>query len=512
MPISILSAKDMVALEHAAFAQGQSLSGLMNEAVKACTQFVTQTFPRSTYQHVAILAGRGHNGGDALGLGCELLRAGRTVSALLCWTSDDAKSATKTYLKEFKELGGLIYSCSASSDFDSLNLKESFSTAELWIDGLYGYGLNRPARGIDAAAIEFVNQFEKQKIALDVPSGLSCDLGNLGGPFICANHTLALGALKPIHLDDSLLSALGEVHWLDLDLLKHLDKISVPRWFAAHQNDFRDLLQEARRTPDSHKISNGRLLIVAGSKRYPGAGVLTCLGAQISGAGMIHAWVPEKDHHPLLTTLPEIILERSLPRLDSFDAIVLGPGWVPGDTTTFNTVIQHAMHRPDTCLVLDAGAFPFVTSHLQKGHLFGDNVVLTPHSGEFSRLFPEPFLRINSKYLEQRIHRIEAASWASKMCLATVVLKGARTHVATPDGEVLSVMRSTPLLAHAGHGDVLAGLIGGLAAGGLKSKKAALLAALMQAETGYWFSSQFPTALTLPPVELVRQMQRLPHP
>lgn len=512
MSISILSANNMLALENASLAKGLQLEELMSRAIEQCTSFIQKTLLTSTASKIAILAGSGHNGGDALGIGCQLLKSGHSVTALLCWEQHTGKPLTAHHCAEFEKCGGRIIRCLKSKDIQPLLQDPELRDVQFWIDGLFGFGLNRPVEGINAAAVKYINQQHKPVVAIDIPSGLSCDFGLMDGDHIRATHTLALGALKPAHVDDHALAALGEVHWMDLNLLAEREHISAPRWFAPDQNDFRTLLQLSRRRSESHKYSNGRMLIIAGGKRYPGAALLTCLGAQVSGAGMIHAWVPEVLHSSLLNAVPEIIFENHLPDLNSFEAIVLGPGWVPGNEMVFQSVVNHALKNPQLTLVLDAGAFPYARKLFERGETLAENVILTPHAGEFARLFPEVSARLHSPHIEQRLHRIEAAAWAAQISSATVLLKGARTHIASPDTDVFSLMRSSPLLAHAGQGDVLAGLIGGLAAGGLKSKRAALLAALLQAETALWFSSQNPTALTLPPGELVLQMPHLPHP
>lgn len=508
----ILSAQNMAALENAAFAEGITVSELMQRAIKACSDFFLIRFPVRDFKHVALLAGPGHNGGDAFGTGCELLRHGHSVVALLVSAHNELKPLTQKMRLEFEKLGGVVFLCQSEENLKSCSDASEFAMASVWIDGLFGFGLNRATVGLESHAIAFVNRLCKPVVAIDIPSGLSCDYGNIGGAHICASHTLALGALKPAHVDDDVLSSLGEVHYLDLQLSQYRGKISAPLWNAIGTSDFKELLAESRRSQASHKYTNGRLLVIAGSERYPGAGVLACLGAGVSGAGMIHALVPMQARMALLTRAPEIIFENHIPALNLFSAIVIGPGWVPGNEQIFAQVLKHALANKETQLIIDAGAFSFLSKLLHDGIPLAENIVLTPHLGEFSRLFPEAADRIHNALTEKRINRIEAVAWAAKMSSAVVLLKGARTHVASPDGVVASIMHSSPLLAHAGQGDVLAGLLGGLAARGLQSKKAAQLAALHQAETALWFSSQYPNALTLPPSELVRQMQLLQLP
>lgn len=224
---------------------------------------------------------------------------------------------------------------------------------------------------------------------------------------------------------------------------------------------------------------------------------------------MIHALVPKESQHALLNCQPEIIFESGLPGLEKFDSIVIGPGWVPGDSALLQTVLDHVEKKPTTHLILDAGCFPFIANRLRQGGRLTANTALTPHTGEFRKLFPSISERIESNDPQFRINRLEAAAWAASLASAHIIFKGAKTHIADPDGSVKSIVRSSPLLAHAGQGDVFAGLLGGLCALTGEMKKAACLAALLQAEVALQFSSANPFALTLQPSELVRQLPKL---
>lgn len=509
MSLNILSARNTAALENVTIANGTTLTELMLAAVQGCTSFIQVHYPKNTFPSAAILVGTGHNGGDALGIGTQLLREGRTVTALMEADRKALKPLTVTMLDEFLAHGGNLIKVTSSNDLQHAQKNPHLSKASFWIDGLFGFGLNRSVTGIGAQLIAFVNQQEKRVVSLDIPSGLSCDHGSLGGICIQANETLALGVLKPAHVDDTVIEKLGQVHCIPLEFSTQRHRLNAPPWNAVEGSDLHDMLAYAKRPSGSHKISNGRVLVIAGSHRYPGAGVMACLGAGISGAGMIHACVPHSSQNALLTLMPEIIFERRMPSLEQFTAVVLGCGWVPGDELLFKEIVEHALQCGKPKLVIDAGAFVIAQKWLNSGKSFSDNTVLTPHTGEFARLFPEAAARMKTHSLEQRLNRLEAAAWAAQLSGAVVLLKGARSHVAHPSGEVTSILHSSPLLAHAGHGDVLAGLIAGLAASGLECKKAALLAALMQSQTAIQFSCRYPAALTLPPSELVRQMPRL---
>ncbi|MEY2988566.1 MAG: carbohydrate kinase [Pseudomonadota bacterium] len=506
MSIAILSSQSMANLESAALAEVSSVRSLIETAVSRCTELFQELYPSSKHSHVALLVGTGHNGCDALGIGCELLREGRSVIALIAGSPPLLKPETSRMHQLFVELGGTIKSCSPVNDEIDFKSLDSLRNASVWIDGLFGFGLNRPVTGIAAEAIQFINGLKKEIVSLDIPSGLSCDLGYFDGNHITATRTFVLGAYKPAHVDELCVGAIGQLHLIDLDLLSFRQRINAPDWTALDPKQLSQLIESIKRKSASHKVSNGKILIIAGSRRYPGAAVLACLGASVSGAGLIHALVPESSQTPLLTLQPEIIFETRLPNLDKFNSIVLGPGWVPGNSKVFEEILLYASAHPNIRIVLDAGCFHFVKERLNQGARLHPNFVLTPHYGEFSKLFPEITARIETTEPEFRINRLEAVSWATSLSSAHIVLKGARTHIASPDGSVASIIRSSPLLAHAGQGDVFAGLLGGICAHTHELKKAACLAAMLQAEVALQFSSAHPCALTLQPSELVRQL------
>jgi len=513
MSLLILSANDVKSLETRIIARGTPLSSLIKKAVFGCTDWLKIHYPLEQFPTVGLLVGSGHNGADALGIGRLLCSEGRQVVALIVGSDDSLKPATRLALEELRATGGDIVFFNEQPRIKQHNMQEhSGSKLSLWIDGLQGFGLNRPLDGNHAAAVRMLNEFSAPVVAIDLPSGLNADLGLIQSDFssvVHAQDTLALGCLKPVHVIDSSLRALGRVHLIDLNYSHEIAEQQLTHWDALTSADIPALLQQARRPAASHKYKNGRVLVIAGSKRYPGAAMMACLGAQISGAGMIHALVPFESRQAILTHAPEIIFESRLPRLDSFNSIVIGPGWVPPDAELLQNIISHVRTSPHCRFVFDAGAFTLLKHLLARGEKLSERCVLTPHGGEFAQLFPEPAARMSTPESSKVLNSIQAAVWAAQMANAVIYLKGARTCIATPDASAQVVMNSTPLLAHAGQGDVIAGLMGGLLASSLSPADAAALTVLLQSAAALEFAAEFPCALTLPPLTLLERIQRL---
>jgi NAD(P)H-hydrate epimerase len=539
--------------------------------VKAISTWVREHYPRAAFPSSGLLVGCGHNGADALGTGVELLKEGRHVIALVLSAREQLKPATADVAQKFESAGGIICfmtdgppedrPCPECSNNNEQWLHEDLahknltllSSLSFWLDGLHGFGLNRSLSKHHLQWIQWIQHCKRPIVAIDLPSGLHADFGVLestesndkGKPAsaqcLRASETLALGVLKPVHVLDNSIEAMGRIHLLDLG---YVPPDSVPiqpktkptvqsqvSFCALSAGDLAPLLFKARRSPSSHKHDNGRLLIVAGSEKFPGAAVMACLGASVSGAGLIHAIIPRSARDSVLIHTPEVIFENDCPDLSRFDAIVLGPGWVVDDSESssdqtftdpslerkelFEKIISHIKSHRQTACVVDAGAFELLADFFHKGGVLNERFILTPHAGEFARLFPLISERLGTHNHAQRLNRLSAALGATQQSKATVYFKGARTCIAaTGQGlediaHVHTLLQSSSLLAHAGHGDVVAGLLGGLLARGLDTFSAGCLAALMQSQCALAFEHRYPAALTLTPIDCVRSLKSL---
>lgn len=509
MSLPILEIAQVMAVESEMIARGTALEILIERAVLGCSAWLKKNYPIASFQTVGVLVGSGHNGADALGIARQLLDEGRAVTVFLCAAEDALKPATFQALQVFKKQNGRVHFVK-SEEFTAVKVSSTplWAGQSFWVDGLQGIGLNRPLSGLSKSIVECVQFQKKPIVAIDIPSGLHGNFGHFRQPdstCLVATQTLALGCLKPAHVLDTCIEALGKVHFIPIGFDEIIPGLSQFPTQALVADDLATILKNSKRRPASHKFKNGRLLIVAGSEKYPGAAVMTCMGAGVSGAGMIHALVPDEARQAILNHVPEVIFESKLPDLTAFDAIVLGPGWVPADEKIFDSIMKHLSKNEKCFAVLDAGVFDLLAIHFSNGNTLNERSVITPHAGEFARLFPDIYADLS----DGKINSIQAAQQAAQACKATVFAKSARTCIASPDGSADVILESSPLLAHAGQGDVLAGLLGGLLARTRQTKSAAGLAALLQSQTAVQFSAQCPAALTLPPAELVRQLQRL---
>jgi NAD(P)H-hydrate epimerase len=427
---------------------------------------------------IGVLTGSGHNGADSLVCARQLQQWGYEV---VVYPFDQArmKPLTQSHFAYYQALGGQVV-----SDFREL------ASCSVLLDGLLGVGLSREVAPKLAAVITWSNQTGKPIVSIDLPSGLHSDSGAVLGQAIQATHTLCLGLWKQGLFQDRALAYGGALALLPLDL-PWAQVLPNPQPRCITPTLARAGLPLARPLA-AHKYTAGKVLIIAGSQRYPGAALLAGLGAKASGVGLVGMAVPASLRDLLLPQLPDALwypcpetAEGAIAELavdpTDFSAIVCGPG-----LTQCPELVQSLISLP-LPLLLDADALLTVPKRRYP-------TVITPHPGEFRRLFPE--LDIN-----ERFAAAQAAALASG---AVVVLKGARTVIATPQALWVNPS-STPALARGGSGDVLSGLLGGLLAQGIAAESAAIGAVWWHSHTAYALAEKR-SVLGVDPVTLARHL------
>ncbi|MEN9210078.1 MAG: NAD(P)H-hydrate dehydratase, partial [Thermostichus sp. DG02_2_bins_29] len=385
---------------------------------------------------------------------------------------------------------------------------------DLLIDALFGIGLNRPLEEPWAGAVRWANASGIPILSLDLPSGLNDQTGQPWGCCVRATYTYVLGLWKRGVWQEAALPWVGQLRRIDF---------GIPKWAFPEQEEATPcaILPHLLRQPwscfppdpppDTHKYRQGSLLIVAGSTTYAGAAVLAGLGSRASGVGMVTMAVPSELKPLIHTALPEVLVHAgegipSLPSLSDkpFQAVAIGPGLGKTRWLLLEALLRDWAGIP---WVLDAdGLNALAQMGVERLQEKGIQAILTPHLGEFRRLFPEIPLE----------DRIEAARQAAAQSGAVLVLKGARTVIASPQGKCWLNPASTPALARGGSGDVLTGLIGGLLAraqGSASSIDEPVLSACACA--GVWWHAQAALQLVekqgLTGVDPVRLAEHLPR-
>jgi hydroxyethylthiazole kinase-like uncharacterized protein yjeF len=341
----------------------------------------------------------------------------------------------------------------------------------VWIDALFGAGLSRPLEGPAAAAAVRMAEAPERVVAVDVPSGVPGDSGKPIGPAACAVLTVTFHAKKPAHLLEPGRSRCGDVIVADIGLattpgktMENSPELWLPRFPWP--------------TAASHKHARGRLVVVSGEAWSTGAARLAARAGLRIGAGLVTVLSPPEALPVNAAHLEAVMLRAFETDLEleqaakDVDAAVIGPAAGVGEPTLLNVL---ALARTGAALVLDADAITvFRDDPEELFSLLDRDDVLTPHPGEFERLFPG--------LLAGSPERISAARAAAERAGAVVLLKGSDTVIAAPDGRCAVNGNGSPWLATAGSGDVLAGFIGGLVAQGMESFEAACAGAWIHAE------------------------------
>lgn len=476
---AIVSARQMQQIEEQIFTAGMPVAALMEKAARLCAERIKRLYPQSQFSSVGILVGPGHNGGDALVIARELYLVGYQVKVYRPFFK--LKSLTASHANYATSLGIAFY-----EDIQPLG------QCQLIIDGLFGFGLTRDLPENIVEVVNLINSWSQPVVSIDLPSGIHTDTGAVLGGAIKATNTLCLGLWKLAFFQDIALEYLGSSERIDFGLLRHhiwsvLPKpVPIKLITTEIAIDFLPL----PRPVVTYKYQQGHLLLICGSRRYAGAAILTALGARASGVGMLSVAVPESLKTLLISHLPEALIVdcpenkegaiSSLPfsgaDLSQFDTVVCGPG-----LTTDAKPVVHKVLQAECPLILDADGLNILAEHgtIEVLSQRDSPTVLTPHQGEFIRLFP--------KIPNPKSDRITAVQTAAQQSNAIILFKGTRTAISNSQGLTWLIPNSTPALARGGSGDVLTGLIGGLVAQKIKAEASNLLNTVASAA---WWHAQ----------------------
>ncbi|NJN86567.1 MAG: NAD(P)H-hydrate dehydratase [Leptolyngbyaceae cyanobacterium SL_7_1] len=448
----VVTAEQMGAIEARLFAAGMPVAALMEKVAGLVARRLQTLYPREQFPRVGVLVGPGHNGGDALVIAREL--HANSYEVIRYQPFDKLKELTATHAQYADHLG-----ISCASQVDDL------SECDLIVDGLFGIGLTRSLEGSIAAVVDRLNQFPQPVVSLDLPSGLHTDTGAVLGTAIRATHTVCLGLWKRAFMQDDALAFIGTAELIDFDV-PAADVAAVVGTPAVQLITPETAIAALPlpRPPATHKYKQGHLLLICGSRQYGGAAVLSALAARASGVGMLSIAIPESLRVPMTLQVPDAVLVSCpetetgaiahLPQdidLSKYHAIACGPGLTPHA----KSAVQQGLGS-DRPLLLDADGLNILSTlgAIETLKPRPATTVLTPHWGEFKRLFPQT---------QEGGDRLELARLAAQDSGAIVLLKGARTAIATQDCVWVNPA-STPALARGGSGDVLTGLMGGLMA------------------------------------------------
>jgi ADP-dependent NAD(P)H-hydrate dehydratase / NAD(P)H-hydrate epimerase len=466
--LELLTNTQMNEADRRTIASGISGETLMENAGAAVAQAVMARHPHDS--RVAVVAGPGNNGGDGFVAARHLRQAGYRVSLHLIGRLQAIKGDAAQAARQWQEP-----IATGATDLKG---------AHVVVDALFGAGLDRPVAGEALAAITAINGAGAPVIAVDLPSGINGTTGAVLGSAVTASQTVTFFRKKPGHLLLPGRMHCGSVEVAQIGIPADVLAIIRPATWENGPALWADKFPVP--TAQGHKYSRGHAVVVSGGRAHTGAARLAAMAALRGGAGLVTLATPGEALDinaaaslAVMVRPIDTAAEFATMLADSrFNAVAIGPGAGVGESTRDMAMTALAGRRS---VVLDADALTSFADHTQG--LFAalaknPNPVLTPHSGEFHRLFDKSLENCPAA----AVSKLAAATAAAGIAGAVVVYKGADTVIAAPDNRAAINANAPPWLATAGTGDVLAGLITGLLAQGMPAFEAAAAAVWIHGE------------------------------
>jgi NAD(P)H-hydrate epimerase len=473
----LVTSAEMQAMDRMAI-EGFGLPGrlLMENAGREATRVFLNHFAGDARRGVGVIAGRGNNGGDGYVIARYLAQRGYPVSVYLLSTADQIRGDAAANLKLLPAVGVPVVEIPDEASF--ARCQRAMRSLPVWVDAIFGTGLSAEVCGLFRHVIEFINQLNRPVLAVDIPSGLNADNGQVCGACIRARITATFAFPKIGHAVFPGAEFTGQLEVLDIGIPPQIaDRIS-PRQFLLSAEAVRGYLSP--RAPEIHKGRTGHLLVIAGSPGKTGAAAMTAVSALRIGAGLVTLGVPES-LHPVMETLTLEAMTSPLPQtagggwgLAARDGILrlaqgksclaLGPGI--GQDAETGELVRDVVRSSPIPMVIDADGLNHLAGRTDVLKKLAVPTVLTPHPAEMARLLGTTVPAVQRD-------RIACARDLAVTLDLHVVLKGARTVIAHPDGTVYINPTGNPGMAAGGMGDVLTGAMAGLITQGIRPELAA---------------------------------------
>lgn len=485
--MKLVTVAQMRDMEKDADANGLPYAEMMENAGRRLAEMVNEIALDDEWEEALGLVGSGNNGGDTLIALTHLAEEGWRASAYVV-----KRKQKDELVARLLEAGGEV--TFAESDRDFAALESHLESADVLLDGLLGTGIKFPLKEEISEILEqsilIMSDLEEPPyiVAVDCPSGVDCDSGDAALECLPADLTVTMAAVKQGLLKLPAFEFVGDLVVVGIGLPDDLAAFNDLKTEVADYDLVAGLLPE--RDLDSHKGTFGTALIAAGSLNYTGAALLAGTAAYRVGAGLVTLAVPEPLHAALAGQLPEatwvllpheagFVSEKAsevlLNHLHRVTAFLIGPGI--GAHVSSAKFIEGVISAVKLPIVVDADGLRHLAQISDWHKKIFPDAVLTPHIGEMSALTGLSKVEIQKN--KNAIALKYAKEWGH-----VVVLKGAFTVIAAPDGKMTVIPVASPALARAGTGDVLAGLIVGLRAQGLDAYSAAVAGAFIHAEAG----------------------------
>jgi hydroxyethylthiazole kinase-like uncharacterized protein yjeF len=446
---------------------------LMERAAAACFEWITLRFDKANF--FKIFCGTGNNGGDGLAIARMMIRADYTIETFVIRYSDKSSEDFNTNEQRLLELNPeIIRTIKDEKDFPPLKKDD------VVIDAIFGTGFSKPTEGLVASCIRHINRSASTVIAIDLPSGLFADKNsNPEDAIIHATNTLSFQAPKLAFMFAENDPYVGDWEILDIKLDKKFIENLPSSYFVIDDQLAKSLLKA--RPKFSHKGMYGHALLVAGSFGKMGAAVLASRACLKSGIGLLTVHIPGCGYEIMQAAVPEAMVQvdadehvySSEITLENFNALGIGCGI--GSEIKTRKAWEKLLASVNIPLVIDADAINMLALDTKKLNLLPQNSILTPHLKEFERI---------SGKAKNDFHRHEMQIEFAHTYKVYVVLKGAHTCIACPDGKVYFNNTGNPGMAKGGSGDALTGIILSLLAQNYSPEQACILGVFLHGSAG----------------------------
>ncbi len=479
--MKVVTTQEMREIDRKTIASGVPSLELMENAGRSVARAIKSHYAPLRGKRVSIFCGKGNNGGDGLVVARLLVKERTRIRVFLLARKEELKKDPKINLRRALKEG--IETIEIDTSQRLKRFGQEIKESDLIVDAILGTGIKGAAQGLEAQTIEFINTLEKPVVSVDIPSGVEGSTGKVSGEAVRADLTITFGLPK-----------IGLVVYPGAEYVGELEVacIGIPKKFLEDKRIKVNLITKEEvssylkpRRPDTHKGTYGHLFVIAGSIGMTGAATLAsrgaslCFGALRSGVGLVTLGIPESLNEimeikltegmtlPLPETKKKTLSLKGEKKIIEFskkvDALALGPGLSTNKET--QRLVRDLIRRISLPMVIDADALNALTGHLKILKNYPTKII-TPHPGEMARL-------IGKSIREVQENRIRIAGGFALEYKVIVVLKGARTVIADPEGDIYLNPTGNPGMASAGVGDVLTGMIGSFLAQGREPLEAA---------------------------------------
>lgn len=452
---------------------------LMENAALGVVREVEKILGLVRGKSVAVLAGKGNNGGDAFAVARHLFNMGAITNVYVFSEIAQITGDAKTNLDILVKMGIEIQEI--TTDEKIADIEAKVKLADIVVDGLLGTGLKGEVKGVMASIIELVNNCSVPVVAVDIPSGVNGETGKVSKACIRAKTTVTFAFPKFGQLVHPGCEYVGELKVVDIGIPKSaVDSTGIKSRLIDMEHVSKLL---PKRVEDSNKGTYGKILVVAGSRGMTGAAVLTGSSALRTGAGLVYLAAPLSLVPIYASTLIEAVsipfedenrgrlgkeaIPGILKQLENVDVVAVGPGL--SASNEIQDVVYNIVRSSQVPIVLDADGINVLAKDLSVLKGLKAQTVLTPHPGEMARL-------IGASVKEVQEDRVNIARAFSKQWGVITVLKDSRTIISSPEGDIYINTTGNSGMATGGSGDVLTGIIAGFIGQGLKPIDAAIAA------------------------------------